>query len=697
MNNDFIGKKLADRYEILDLIGTGGMASVYKAKCEVLNRYVAIKVLRDNLKDDPEVVQNFNREAQAAAGLSDNNIVSVFDVGESDGIDYMVMEYVDGITLKHFIKENAPLPWQMACDFAIQIANALSVAHGQKIIHRDIKPQNILMTQDNVLKVTDFGIAKATAAETMIMGGANAMGSVHYISPEQARGGYTDERSDLYSLGIVLYEMLAGKVPFDGDSAVGVALMHIERQPENIRDINHDIPADLGKVVEKAISKEQIKRYQSAADFINDLRAVLAGEALPSDMGISSEEDLGETHVVKVDEVRAAVEASGQEDESLLDEELENKKKKREKKQKTPEQKKADRFATWMALLTILVILLMAFGGYAFYKYKSGVMLVPNLVNKTLEEAQQLCDDKGFVISDSVEYSISDTTEEGKIISQEPNANSIGNREDEIRVIVSLGSAGGNIAVPGVTGWDAEEAITKIIETDLTYAIAEENSDDVEVGKVIRQSPAEGTKVKKDEVVMLHVSVGPAKKNADETETVKMPNLVGETREHAEAAIRDAGLELTSVGRKASDEPVGTVLSQSPQKDKEVKKGSRVSIVLSSGNGSEDENTAAETPEASSTAKATATAKASSTAKPTSATAQKTEEPSSAAVTKSFSFPIPDGYDNAEVKITANGKNVYEGTKSSGDRVDVQITSSGKTTILAYLNGEIVSNKTVDF
>lgn len=161
MNNDFIGKKLADRYEILDLIGTGGMASVYKAKCEVLNRYVAIKVLRDNLKDDPEVVQNFNREAQAAAGLSDNNIVSVFDVGESDGIDYMVMEYVDGITLKHFIKENAPLPWQMACDFAIQIANALSVAHGQKIIHRDIKPQNILMTQDNVLKVTDFGDRKS--------------------------------------------------------------------------------------------------------------------------------------------------------------------------------------------------------------------------------------------------------------------------------------------------------------------------------------------------------------------------------------------------------------------------------------------------------------------------------------------------------------------------------------------------------
>ena len=227
MNTEnLIGTTLGGRYDILEKIGTGGMASVFKAKDTLLNRFVAIKVLRDTLEGEEQVVSNFIKEAQSSASLSHNNVVSVFDVGEDQGINYMVMELVEGITLKEYIKENGALPWQEACDYAIQICQGMGEAHARNIIHRDIKPQNIIMTGNKTLKVTDFGIARAMAADTTIVGGT-ALGSVHYISPEQARGGFTDARSDIYSLGIVFYEMLTGKVPFDGDTSVSVALMHL--------------------------------------------------------------------------------------------------------------------------------------------------------------------------------------------------------------------------------------------------------------------------------------------------------------------------------------------------------------------------------------------------------------------------------------------------------------------------------------
>mgnify|MGYP003100040039 len=253
MNSDnLVGITLGNRYDMLEKIGTGGMATVYKAKDTLLNRYVAIKILRDSLEGEEQVVSNFIKEAQSSASLVHNNIVSVYDVGEENGLNYMVMEYVDGITLKEYIKQKGALPWQEACDFAIQIGQGISEAHSINIIHRDIKPQNILMTKDKTLKVTDFGIARAVAGETTVVGGS-ALGSVHYISPEQARGGFTDARSDIYSLGIVLYEMLTGKVPFDGDTPVSVALMHLEKEPVNVKCVNLDIPTDLAYVTMKAI------------------------------------------------------------------------------------------------------------------------------------------------------------------------------------------------------------------------------------------------------------------------------------------------------------------------------------------------------------------------------------------------------------------------------------------------------------
>ena len=282
MNTEnLIGTTLGGRYDILEKIGTGGMASVFKAKDTLLNRFVAIKVLRDTLEGEVQVDSNFIKEAQSSASLSHNNVVSVFDVGEDQGINYMVMELVEGITLKEYIKENGALPWQEACDYAIQICQGMGEAHARNIIHRDIKPQNIIMTGNKTLKVTDFGIARAMAADTTIVGGT-ALGSVHYISPEQARGGFTDARSDIYSLGIVFYEMLTGKVPFDGDTAVSVALMHLEKEPVNVKCVNMDIPTDLAYVVMKAIAKEQSARYQNVNEMMDDIHAVLAEESLPS-------------------------------------------------------------------------------------------------------------------------------------------------------------------------------------------------------------------------------------------------------------------------------------------------------------------------------------------------------------------------------------------------------------------------------
>jgi len=298
---NLVGTVLAGRYEIVQEIGSGGMAIVYKAKCRILNRYVAIKVLRTDLKDDGEFVRRFNIEAQAAASLTHSNIVSIYDVGTEGDLHYIVMEYVEGITLKDYIDKNILLNWHEAVGYAIQIACGLEQAHKNSIVHRDIKPHNIIMTHDGVLKITDFGIARASVQSTVTCEDT-AIGSVHYVSPEQARGGYVDERSDIYSLGIVLYEMLTGKVPFDNESPVSIALMHLQTPPTPPREHNISIPKDVEDIVLKAMSKELSGRYKTISDFKNDLTAVAESgipTAVPAsnDSETSDVDDLGGTAI----------------------------------------------------------------------------------------------------------------------------------------------------------------------------------------------------------------------------------------------------------------------------------------------------------------------------------------------------------------------------------------------------------------
>jgi len=271
---NLIGRTIANRYEILEKTGVGGMATVYTAKDLVLNRHVAVKVLKEEFTTDEEFVKRFNTEALAAASLSHANIVSIYDVGNEDNIYYIVMELVRGKTLKQIITENGPISWKWATNIAIQIASALEVAHKNNIVHRDIKPHNIIITEDGVAKVTDFGIAKAVSNSTITAFGTT-IGSVHYFSPEQAKGGYTDAKSDIYSLGVVMYEMLTGQVPFDADTSVSVALMHMQEKPVPPIEINKNIPTALNDIILKAMQKEPMARYQTAAEMISDLRRAL--------------------------------------------------------------------------------------------------------------------------------------------------------------------------------------------------------------------------------------------------------------------------------------------------------------------------------------------------------------------------------------------------------------------------------------
>lgn len=729
MNSDnLVGMTLGNRYDMLEKIGTGGMATVYKAKDTLLNRFVAIKILRDSLEDEKQVVSNFIKEAQSSASLVHNNIVSVYDVGEENGLNYMVMEYVDGITLKEYIKHNGALPWQEACDFAIQIGQGINEAHSINIIHRDIKPQNILMTKDKTLKVTDFGIARAVAGETTVVGGS-ALGSVHYISPEQARGGYTDARSDIYSLGIVLYEMLTGKVPFDGDSAVSVALMHLEKEPVNVKCVNMDIPTDLAYVTMKAISKEQASRYQSVEELVEDLHAVLADEPLPS-----REEKFRQTMDTNYEE-EPVLESdiddysddsyyeddidSFEEDEIDYREPLPQRgrtKRKTEVKKKNKKQKKEDRIAVVLGISTVLVILLVALGAF-FLINMSKESIVPDFTNMTIEQATAEAQKADLKIADEIEYSLSDTIPENCVISQDPTPKKVVKKNSEIKLIVSIGSSGGDIAAPDVVNKQFDEAVEVILEAGLDYTVVEQESEDVPAGYIIRQTPLAGTKLNKDDVINLHVSKGKgtdAAQPTQNTEKVSVPSIIGLSREQAEATLKANGLELGNVSRKVSAEQEGTVISQSPELGKTALKGSFVSVVLSRGaeettqteqntnqntsyQNNNEQNQNNQTTENTSETNNTSNTEGSSeqnggTDSENSSSGQKTS-------TRTFTVKIPDtANDTVDVEIVANGRTIHNAVHSKEEgTVSVEITGSGTAEVQAYIDGSKVSDRTINF
>lgn len=564
-----IGKMLGLRYQIMEKIGSGGMAVVYKAKCHMLNRFVAVKVLKPELKNDIEIVAKFKAESQAAASLSHHNIVSVYDVGEEDGISYIVMEYVEGITLKEYIEKKGMIPWREACGIAMQICDAIEQAHRNNIIHNDIKPHNILLADNNTVKVADFGIARAmsgVSADTMVVS-RSAIGSVYYMSPEQDKGRFTDARSDIYSIGIVFYEMLAGRVPFDGDNHVMISLKKIEEDPVDVRIYNPDIPERISVIVLKAISKESHARYQTAEDMCRELtRATSKNYDFYDAAGIDNN-DLSNTRKVKtIDDAvnirRELLKGTG-----------------REEVQGDTDEKHAvrsGRMSAVAAVITTVIIIAVAFGTYVFMTGGKKELTTPTLTGLTLEEAQARIKDKDFTIAEPVLTKSSSEAETGKILLQDPGANAPAKAGTKITVTIGSGPelTEGSVEVPELEKHSYTDAVRLLSERGLRASKTDEESESVNEGFVIRQSPEKGTMVAENSVVMLYVSVGENKK-------VRVPSVEGMTLEKAEEELKTYGFNVGSVERRESSAAEGIVIGQSPEEGTQAARKSTVDIVVS--------------------------------------------------------------------------------------------------------------------
>ena len=567
---------LAGRYELIEKIGEGGMAIVYKAKCRLLNRYVAIKILRPEFTKDEQFVENFRRESQAAAGLSHPNIVSVYDVGQEGNIHFIVMELVEGKTLSELIEEKGRLDYKEAINITRQVASALSLAHKNQIVHRDIKPHNILITNTGVAKLADFGIAKAVSVSTIIGGNNKVMGSVHYFSPEQARGAYVDERSDIYSLGIVLYEMLTGKVPFDGDNPISIALMHINDPMPSVSAEVPGIPPQLEKIIMKATDKYQTNRYRTADEMIEDLDNIefitkvmgqkaftIAGEEEKEQPAVSVHPERERTH--------RKSEPAGNTEES----------------DKTLE--RANKISTGFIIGAVAVLVIAGIIGLGallgWFSGDSEEIKVPNFVGSTFEAAQALAQETGLEIARGEDV-YSPDQEEGKITSQNPTADSVVSPGKLITVYVSKGKKDG--VVPKIVGMDYKGASEYLKTFGFELGIVKTESSTLPENVIIEQSVEEGSTALKGTKIDVTVSDGKGK------ETVKMPNLIGKTPDEANAIIDTEGLKL---GDATYEETTTTaqnlIFWQQYPEGTELEKGTAVSYKVSkgekpSGSGSED-------------------------------------------------------------------------------------------------------------
>ena len=545
---------LGNRYLLLEKIGGGGMAVVFKAKCTLLNRFVAIKVLRSEFTNDEEFVKRFKIEAQAVASLSHPNVVSIYDVGHEDDIHYIVMEYVDGLTLKEYITKNGALDWKDAVKITAQICSAIEHAHKNNIVHRDIKPHNILLTKEGIAKVTDFGIARAVTSSTITMVGST-IGSVHYFSPEQARGGFIDEKSDLYSLGIALYEMVTGRVPFDGDSPVSVALKHIQEKPLEPVKIVPSLPYGVNEIIMKAIQKDQNIRYQSASAMINDLNHVL----IQPQGGFISMQNVDSQSTIRmaslnINDTSSNVPRGGT---------VTNDKRM---------QKKKNTATYWIAGLTVLFVVFLSIylaWSVLFKPADNDTFKIEDYRGKMYDEVKPQLDAKGFNISEVWRES---TLPKGVIIDQsiQPGEDYKSGNFTSLELIISSGPK--LSTVPDVREKEYRDAQNEITSAGLKWKIERENNKDVPANYVIRTSPEGGEQVAPDTEVIIYVSRG------EEVKRTKVPNLVGKTELDAQKLLSDAKLTLGNI--LPAGVTKGIVIRQLPVAYEEVLEGETVSIWL---------------------------------------------------------------------------------------------------------------------
>ena len=548
------GKTLNGRYKIQTLIGTGGMAAVYLAKDLILDRLVAIKVLRLDFRQNNDAMRRFRREALSATQLTHPNIVGVYDVGQSQEMNYIVMEYVEGTDLKDYIRQRGALHPIEAVRIMMQIVSAIAAAHQNRIIHRDIKPQNILIDREGNVKITDFGIAVALS-DTSLTQTNTLLGSVHYLSPEQARGGMATIQTDIYALGIVLYELLTGKVPFDGESAVSIALKHFQEPLPPVVNPTAMVPQSLENIVLKATAKDPMNRYRSCYEMFQDLKTCLDSTRLYEKKFVPTSFS-GETKVLtpittqKIKPIQSSREIPVVE----MDEEKPVK-----RKRKWP----------WVLLLMISVIGIMAF---AFLHSSPKEVQVPDVTNLTEAAAKIKLADAKLSVTDVIQVQ-SDEVESGKVIETNPKAGSTVKEKSKITIKVSSGKEA--VTMKDYRNKTYETARDELKKLGFTVEKKEENSDSVEAGKVISQSIAPNQKVEgKDTVVTLVVSKGES--------SIKMANLKGYTREGAIEYANTNNLNLT-ITEEENDATVDTVISQSIREGSDIKKGTPLTVVLSKG------------------------------------------------------------------------------------------------------------------
>ena len=549
-----IGMLIGDRYEILEKIGTGGMSDVYKAKCHKLNRFVAVKVLKQEFGENENFVSKFKVEAQAAAGLMHPNIVNVYDVGNENGINYIVMELVEGITLKKYIEKKARLSVKEAISIAIQVSMGIEAAHNNHIIHRDIKPQNIIISKDGKVKVTDFGIAKAATSNTIT---SNVMGSVHYTSPEQARGGFSDEKSDIYSLGITLFEMLTGRVPFNGDTTVAIAIKHIQEPMPTPRDYVAEIPVSVEQIVFKCTQKSPDRRYQSMPELVEDLKRSLM---TPDEdfVKVVDPDENASTRVIseqEVKEIKQQVQkkTSVTGDSIRLRKDVEEERTKKKKTVETSKEEETEEYDPKMEKITTILAVIAA--------VIIGVIVI-YLVGKFAGV---------FPAGDSGQ----------QIVVEQPAEASTENSGNDNANQGAFLSGDAVVGVPQVIGWSYAEASATLKDSGYEVAKEELFSADVPAGNIISQSPEAGSDVAKGSVVTLRVSLGA------EITKVRVPNVVGMEQMAAATALTEAGLQPGKVEETTNEDPAltGKVCYQSYSVGSYVDSGTVIDLKISTGVG----------------------------------------------------------------------------------------------------------------
>ena len=648
-----IGKVLGDRYEILEKIGGGGMALVYKAKCGLLNRFVAIKVLRTEFTDDEDFIKKFKRESQSAASLSHPNIVSIYDVGTQEDIYYIVMEYVKGQTLKDLIKAKGALGTEYATSIALQISAAIDHAHKNHIVHRDIKSHNILIKDDSSAKVTDFGIARAVSSSTITNTG-NVIGSVHYFSPEQARGGYTDEKSDIYSLGIVMYEMVTGRLPFEGESPIAIALKHIQEEPIRPTKINPKLPKSIEDIILKCMEKDTNMRYDNAEEIISDLKQSMV---MPNGDFVKKKKVFndGDTIIMEPVKLEMAVNnqiaqtAAGEMEKTRMSERIE----KAEEKPAKQSFMKKHRAAVFTIVGGVLLALILGLG-FIFINslFITKEVVVPDLVNLSEEDARTKLKEMSLVLEITDRVYNKDIVE-GQIISQNPKAGDKNKTSNPVRVVLSRGPR--KVTVPSLVGENYDK-VNLILEREGLKEgnLVQEYSDTYANGLVIRQNITAGIPVDEGTAIDYVVSMG--------QEKIPMPNYIGLNIEDVKSDLMQKDLILGNITYESStDYTANTVMSQNIKSGTIVNRKSIIDFTISKG-------------------------------------VQDSTTPTSF----KLKVPLPQNLEQMKVTIykvqNDTSKNIYENTHASSDSpLYIPVSGQGDVTFEVYINDSLYNRFNVKF